>query len=241
MKKKYLLLTIVVVLLVAFPVATGSIVTFVNLGGIANVLNMAVLIPEANLKIAMTSYDPESKHAIFAIVKEGNVENYLIRDNVDVGVYLDLIPGCYSPVQKVGVNSIEVAFACTDRPKMLLLANSIDYSLAGSFVDYFDSRGVTVVHATAGQFNDLSYGYKQYQTIVILGGPDAPGGIGKITSQLLDSDHQEFLRNDGNRGMFDEGDRWGDTSQSVIIFAGSDRYQTQKAHEENRDKLLIPL
>lgn len=239
MKKKYLLLTIVVVLLVAFPLATGSIVTFVNLGGTTNVLNMAVLIPEANLKIAMTSYDPENKHAIFAIVKEGNVENYLIRDNVDVGVDLDLISGCYSPVQKVGGNSIEVAFACTDRPKMLLLANSIDYSRAGSFIDYFDSRGVTVIHATAEQFNDLSYGYKQYQTIVILGGQDAPEGIGEITSQLLDSDHQEFLRNDGNRGMFDEGDRWG--ANSVVIFAGSDRYQTQKAHEENMDKFLIPL
>jgi len=239
MKKKYLLMIIAVVLIATFPLATGSIVTFVNLGGPADVLNMAVLIPEANLKIAMINYDLENKHALFAIIKEGNVDEYLARDNIDVGVDLDLISGCYSPVQKVGGSSIEVAFACKGKPKMLLLANSIDYSLAGSFIDYFDSHGVTVIHATAEQFNDQSYGYQQYQTIVILGGQDAPEGIGEITKDLLDSDHQEFLKNGSNRGMFDEGDRWG--AESVVIFAGSDRYQTQKAHEENLDQFRIPV
>ncbi|MFQ5974839.1 MAG: hypothetical protein ACE5J5_00795 [Candidatus Hydrothermarchaeales archaeon] len=202
-------------------------------------METAVLIPEVNMKVGMTNYDPVNKYAIFAIIKDGNVTDYLTRDNVAVAVDLELIKGCYTPVQKVEDNYIEIAFACTGKPKMLLVANSIDYKLASGFIDYFENKDVTIIHVTAEQFNDPYKDYNQYQTIVILGGHEAPEGIGEITDQLLDSDDKQFLEEAGNRKMFDEGDRWGDTTQSVIIFAGSDRYQTKLAHEENRDKFIV--
>ncbi len=238
-KNKMIVLVSLLALLATFPMASGSIKIIINTHGTQRVVDTAVLIPEVNLKVGMTNYDPANKYAIFAIIEDGDIIDYLTRENVEEAVDLELIHGCYTPVQKVAETYIEVAFACTGKPTMLLVANSIDYKLASGFIEYFENKDVTVIHVTAEQFNDPTKAYNQYQTIVILGGHEAPEGIGEITSQLLDADDKQFLEEEGNRKMFDEGDRWGDTSQSVIIFAGSDRYQTQLAHQENMDTFIV--
>lgn len=118
------------------------------------------------------------------------------------------------------------------KPKTVLLANSIDYNLASDFLGFLRNRGMDVIHTDASNFN-------QYQTekfIVILGGPDAYGGVGNIVQQVLTLEEQEFLRAVGNRNMYVKTNKWA-LGQVVHVIAGSDRNQTKKAHEENRNNL----
>ncbi|RMF89121.1 MAG: DUF3344 domain-containing protein, partial [Methanobacteriota archaeon] len=59
------------------------------------------------------------------------------------------------------------------KPRVVVLANSIDYSLASDFIQFLESKGLEVIHATADDFDQ----YRTQKFIVILGGPDAPEGV----------------------------------------------------------------
>lgn len=99
------------------------------------------------------------------------------------------------------------------KPGIVLLANDIDYALAQEF----DAR-------------------KEEKFIVILGGPDAYDGVGEKVRKALAAEEQNHLREKGNRKMYVKTNVWR-KGQVVYIIAGSDRDQTRKAHEENREKL----
>ncbi|MFQ5800283.1 MAG: hypothetical protein ACE5HH_01005, partial [Candidatus Hydrothermarchaeales archaeon] len=149
---------------------------------------------------------------------------------------LELIPNCMTAVIETASDSVKLAIACA-HPYVVLIANSIDYNLSRDFVDYLEGKGVEVIRASALDFE----GYKDADTIIILGGPDALDGIGNITRQVLDEDEQEFLRIEGNRGMFINENPWYPrySDKTVTVLAGSDRYETQKAVLENRDRFII--
>jgi Tol biopolymer transport system component len=115
------------------------------------------------------------------------------------------------------------------QPKIVVLANSIDYGLASDFFGFLGNKGIEVVHTTADDF-EL---YKDEKFIVILGGPDAYDGVGEIVQDVLSSNEQSFLREKGNRKMYVKTNVWG-TGQKVMVIAGSDREQTKEAHQENR-------
>ena len=115
------------------------------------------------------------------------------------------------------------------KPRILLLANSIDYSLASDFFRFLENKGIEVVRATASDF----YQYKNEKFIVILGGPDAYEGVGEIVREVLMNREQNWLRERGNRRMYVKTNVW-TQGQVVFIIAGSDRYETQRAHEESR-------
>jgi hypothetical protein len=112
---------------------------------------------------------------------------------------------------------------------VILLANSIDYALAQDFVDYLKDKGFGVTRVEAAAFD----AYKTSQFIVILGGPDAPEGVGSIVQQHLSTQEQEHLRISGNRKMYLKSYQ----SQRVFVIAGSDRTQTRETHIENRVSL----
>ena len=113
--------------------------------------------------------------------------------------------------------------------EIILLTNSVDYALAQDFIDSMKNNGFEVTRVEAADFD----AYKTRQFIVILGGPDAPEGIGNIVQQHLSSSEQEHLRVSGSREMYLKAYQ----SQRVFIIAGSDRAQTQLAHVENMDSL----
>ncbi len=116
-------------------------------------------------------------------------------------------------------------------PRIVVLANDIDFDLATDFFGFLDNRGLEVIRATSGDFEE----YKVEPFIIILGGPDAYDGVGNIVGEILSEYENDVVRKAGNRRMFVKTDPWGlRPGQRVTVLAGSDRQQTKRAHEENR-------
>ncbi len=114
--------------------------------------------------------------------------------------------------------------------RAVVLANSIDRALAADFYGFLRNQGIEIVEATAANFTQ----YKSYKHIIILGGPDAPEGIGEIVRDLLSEDEETFLRTRGNRKMYVKTSIW-TTGQVVRIIAGSGRTLTQEEWKANKE------
>lgn len=117
----------------------------------------------------------------------------------------------------------------TVKTQVVIMANSIDYDLSTEFRSFLESQSLEVIYTTPERFSD----YRDKRFIVILGGPDAYNGTGEIVQGILNESDQAFLRTDGNRGMYTKKNTWRQ-EQTVMVIAGSDREQTQKAGEENK-------
>jgi len=122
------------------------------------------------------------------------------------------------------------------KPSTVVLANSIDYTLASDFFGFLKNKNKEAVRANASDFSQ----YKNEKFIVILGGPDAPEGIGSIVREVLSEIEENFLRQDETSKMFIKTDVW-TQGQVVMVIAGNNRYQTQKAHVENKDTVLTEI
>lgn len=114
-------------------------------------------------------------------------------------------------------------------PKIVVLANSIDYSLASSFFGFLKNNGIEILHTNASNFER----FKTEKFIVILGGPDAYEGVGTVVKQVLPLSVQNRIRAKGSHGMYVSTNAWSQ-GQVVYVVAGSDRQQTKLASEENR-------
>ena len=77
-------------------------------------------------------------------------------------------------------------------PEVTILANSIDLKLAKEFVDYLEDNGITVYLVDKTNFSD--YNKKLY--IIILGGQEAPEGVGEIVSEILTEDEKSEIKQD---------------------------------------------
>lgn len=120
------------------------------------------------------------------------------------------------------------------KPKIVILANSIDYDLATDLFGFLKNKGMETVHATATDFEQ----YKNEKFIVILGGPDAYDGVGDVVMRILSEDEQNSIREKGNRKKYVKINPWGvRPGQRVTVLAGSDRNQTKKAHQEHRGEV----
>lgn len=118
------------------------------------------------------------------------------------------------------------------KPRIVLLANDIDYENAQDFYGFLGNKGMEVIRVTASTFD----ANKQEKFIVILGGPDAYDGVGEIVKQVLSAEEQNQVREKASRKMIVKTNVWR-KGQVVHVIAGADRNQTKKGHEENRDKL----
>ncbi len=119
-----------------------------------------------------------------------------------------------------------------ERPRIVVLANTIDQSLASDFFGFIENKGIEVIQANTSYFEQ----YKKDKFIVILGGPDAGEGVGDVVKEVLEDDEKEYLRAPGNRRIYVKTNVWA-TGQKVMVIAGSGRNQTKIAHEENRDQV----
>jgi len=123
--------------------------------------------------------------------------------------------------------------------RVIILANSIDWGLAGSLVDFLENKGFTVVHATAENFDQ----YKEEKFIIILGGHKAPEGIGEIVGELLYPEDEMYIEEKGKYSYWDWNgrkslkDKWS-KGQKIAIFAGNTRKETSLAHIEFRGRLI---
>jgi hypothetical protein len=117
------------------------------------------------------------------------------------------------------------------KQKVVVLANSIDYNLASDFFNHLENKGVDVIPTSAESFAD----YKDHRFIIILGGPDAPEGVGNIVKEsgILSIDDVDFIREKGNKRRFVKTNPWGlQDDQIVWVIAGSNREFTKSAHVE---------
>lgn len=101
--------------------------------------------------------------------------------------------------------------------KIVVISNSIDYS--SSLITYL-RQSFDVIPITAEQFPS----YQNYQHYVILGGPDAPQGVGELVRTLLDSTEQEYIRTPGASNLFIREIR----GKTFFIFAGATRELTKE-------------
>ncbi len=157
---------------------------------------------------------------------------YVAVIDLDKDGYLDDI---------LGVNKYNVVFVLNHKQakvaakKIVVVANSIDYSLAKDFFEYLRNINIEVVHIFPEYFEE----YKNEKRIVILGGHKAPEGTGDIIKKysLLYPDEMKELEKKGSAMIFKRKDIFTE-GQRIIIVAGSDRYGTQKAHREFRKEIL---
>jgi plastocyanin len=118
---------------------------------------------------------------------------------------------------------------------MVVVANNIDFDLAGDFFGFLENSGMETIRATAAELDQ----YKSEKYLVILGGPDAYDGIGDIVKEILTESEQGTIRKKGMRKMYVKINPWGRLpGQRVTILAGSDRTQTKLAHVENRGQIV---
>ncbi|RLG56290.1 MAG: hypothetical protein DRN88_04680, partial [Candidatus Hydrothermarchaeota archaeon] len=99
-------------------------------------------------------------------------------------------------VYGIGGNIVTTAAVTTTAgvysPEVTILANSIDLKLAKEFVDYLEDNGITVYLVDKTNFSD--YNKKLY--IIILGGQEAPEGVGEIVSEILTEDEKSEIKQD---------------------------------------------
>ena len=122
------------------------------------------------------------------------------------------------------------------KPKITVLANSIDLDLATDFIAFLKDRGIDVESHDATDFEAIN----EDDFIVILGGPDASESVGEIVQEVLTENEENTVREAGAKKMFVKQSVWAD-GQKVIVFAGADRNLTAAAHLESRDSLLSEI
>ena len=109
---------------------------------------------------------------------------------------------------------------------VVVLANSIDFSLGEDFISSLEAMGYRVIHSTAAEFDN----FKEQPVIVILGGHKAPEGVGPIVDRLLPEDVKQFLETRGNYGLFLVFNPYVQ-GQVIWILAGNDRNLTRTSHQ----------
>ncbi len=125
-----------------------------------------------------------------------------------------------------------ITFVFAAKPKAVLLTNSIDANLSRVFPGFLKEKGIEVTEISPADFPN----YEKEKFIVILGGPDAPEGIGKIVSTILTADEINFLINkSGNRKMFVKTNFF-EQGQVIMILAGRNRNDTKLVVSENDER-----
>jgi hypothetical protein len=115
-------------------------------------------------------------------------------------------------------------------PKIVVISNSIDHS--PELIEYLQGK-VDVIAITA---EELPL-YQSYQYYVILGGPEAPEGVGEVVQGVLSVQEQEYLRNTTEYNLFIRVKN----GKTYFVFAGADREQTKLAVTNLKDEILSYL
>ncbi|MBU2560054.1 hypothetical protein KKA03_04075, partial [archaeon] len=103
---------------------------------------------------------------------------------------------------------------------------------ADDFFGFLQNKGIEVVYTTTADFDQ----FKEEESIVILGGPDAYEGVGDIVQEVLTESEQNQLRENGNRKMYVKTNVW-TQGQKIMVIAGSNREDTRAAHQENKNQV----
>jgi len=226
--------TFLLLLLLPATVEAAVRVIVPNVAEPQDALDAAISIPDAGVGIALSGFDQGSGTGTFLLVSSGSITGVKVESGIETGAELELIAGCDTFVLGTGSDYVELLFSCA-KPYALLLANSIDANVSAAFLEYLRSMGVAVEKVSASEFQSR----KDAENIIILGGPDAPEGVGEVVREVLTEEEQSSLRIPGNRGIFIHENPWHPGAGTITVLAGSDRYETWKAAWENRERFTL--
>jgi thioredoxin 1 len=111
--------------------------------------------------------------------------------------------------------------------KVVVVSNSIDYS--PELIEYVQQE-FEVISISAEEFSD----YQHYQYYMVLGGPDAPEGVGDLVRSILSIREQDYIKNSKEYDLFI---RVKD-GKTFFVLAGADREQTKLAVTDLKDEIL---
>ncbi len=125
---------------------------------------------------------------------------------------------------------------------VLIVANSIDINLVEDFLDFLRKNNIDATIVNASEFTEAKK--VENRQIIILGGPDAPEGIGEIVRDLLTPDEVVEVRQPGSEEYYIKINVWTGRyvyKQRVLIVAGSDRNYTRGAVETYSELLKTQI
>jgi hypothetical protein len=117
--------------------------------------------------------------------------------------------------------------------RVVVLANSIDFSLAKNFFTYLRGQELDVLHISAENYEE-----HKDENLIILGGPDTPEGVGEIVQNILTINEQESIREPRSKKIYIKSSESG---KILLIIAGSNRNYTAEAHHDNRELVTLEL
>ncbi|MCX6695406.1 MAG: hypothetical protein NTU61_03845, partial [Candidatus Altiarchaeota archaeon] len=123
-----------------------------------------------------------------------------------------------------------VASASAYGNSVIVLANSIDGSMASGLYGFLNGGGFDVVKVNSSSFS----AFQNSSLIIILGGQNAPEGVGKFSSEILSASGENYLvSSNTTSGVFTGVDVWSQ-NQMVFVYAGYDENRTVFAWENNK-------
>jgi hypothetical protein len=126
------------------------------------------------------------------------------------------------------------ASAQAAQPQVTVLANTIDFSASADLIEAILQEGIDVVRITP---QDMAQ-HRNDTMILILGGQNAPEGVGDIVGGVLDGkEKEELVASPNARTVRVMPNLWAE-NQNVILFAGNEKEQTRKAFSDTEPDLL---
>jgi rhodanese-related sulfurtransferase len=126
--------------------------------------------------------------------------------------------------------------ACAS-PTVTIVGNSIDLALSRGYIDNLEASGIDVSAITAA---DLP-AHKGDANIIILGGQNAPEGIGPIVSELLtNTEKNDALSSPDAKIVVIIPNAWG-AKQKVTVYAGYEKEETRKAFGDAQGDIMKSL
>jgi len=109
--------------------------------------------------------------------------------------------------------------------KVAVVANTIDIEMNPNLISLLKENNLTVEY-----FRNKDIEYNEYDSIIILGGPDSEEPAGEISRSILTDSDQNNLRKRKYKLMY-ETSNYFKIDQKIFIIAGSDRDFTKAAVE----------
>ncbi|MFH1722922.1 MAG: DUF4352 domain-containing protein [Candidatus Altiarchaeota archaeon] len=115
---------------------------------------------------------------------------------------------------------------------LVIVANSIDSSLAGDLFSLLEAEGIPFVLATPGTLD------VNQQFILVLGGHKAPEGVGDLVTGILSDEQKEILVSTDDSIEFFVFDGFFTEGQRIWVAAGFDRFGTKRSWEGNVSEVI---
>jgi rhodanese-related sulfurtransferase len=136
-----------------------------------------------------------------------------------------------------GIIALLLCVSACAAPTVTIIGNSIDLALSRGYIDNLKASGID---ATAITPADLP-SHKGDANIIILGGQNAPEGIGPIVDGLLSiSEKKEVLSAPDAKTVVIIANAWAE-KQKVTIYAGYEKEQTRKVFADAQGDIMKSL